>query len=314
MPKISVIIPAYNSASYLSDAVESVLNQSFQDFEIIIIDDGSTDNTKEIAEKYIQKHGNKIRYFYQGNKGVGAARNKGIEESKGEYIAFLDSDDILLPESLIRRQGFLSDYPEASLVFTDYYLMAGRYDSINTPQLLEKNFLNSFKKEILAKKDDEIIFNQNFYYKYFEFSPRPIWTCAVMMRKDIIDNVGLFRTDIQIAEDNDYWPKVIRKYKVGFINRPLSCYRHFYSNLTKQTENYNLNEIKIFTELYFNNKERRVRRAIKKKLASSYYELGYYYNKCSLPNKARKYLLKSISCNPKNKDTYKSLLRTLIPL
>ncbi|MBP7162212.1 MAG: glycosyltransferase family 2 protein [Candidatus Omnitrophica bacterium] len=100
MPKVSVIIPAYNSALYLGEAIDSVLNQTFQDFEIIIIDDGSTDGTKALVEKYLNYPQPKVRYYYQENNGPVASRNLGIKVAKGEYLAFLDSDDCYLPRFL----------------------------------------------------------------------------------------------------------------------------------------------------------------------------------------------------------------------
>lgn len=102
-PKVSVIIPVYNRAHLLPRAVNSVLNQTYQDFEIIVVDDGSTDNVKEVIEK-MQKKNEKIRYIrHEKNKGGGAARNTGIEAAKGQYIAFQDSDDEWLPEKLEKQ-------------------------------------------------------------------------------------------------------------------------------------------------------------------------------------------------------------------
>ena len=100
MPEISVIIPTFNYGKYIERAIDSILTQTYQDFEIIVVDDGSTDNTKEIIRS---KKSDKIRYFYQENKGAPAARNKGIVESKGKYIAFLDADDEWLPTKLEKQ-------------------------------------------------------------------------------------------------------------------------------------------------------------------------------------------------------------------
>lgn len=93
MPKVSIIIPTYNRASFISESIISVLNQSFDDLEIIIIDDGSIDNTSEIINKFSDK---RIKYFYQSNRGIGAARNEGIRKAQGEYIAFQDSGRYLV--------------------------------------------------------------------------------------------------------------------------------------------------------------------------------------------------------------------------
>src|SRR5437868_7134370 len=100
MPKVSVIIPTYNRGKLITRAVNSVLNQTFNDFEIIIVDDGSKDETKNILMPYQNQKKNRIKYFYQENRGISAARNRGIKESTGEYIAFLDSDDEWVSDKL----------------------------------------------------------------------------------------------------------------------------------------------------------------------------------------------------------------------
>ena len=100
MSKVSILIPSYNNAHYLPQAIDSALNQTFQDFEIIIIDDGSTDNTREIVERYLKRAPDKIRYIYQDNQGLARARNTGLRHARGEYVALLDADDVWLPARL----------------------------------------------------------------------------------------------------------------------------------------------------------------------------------------------------------------------
>ncbi len=111
MPKVSVIIPTYNRAHFLCEALDSALSQTFKDFEIIIVDDGSTDNTKQVLEKY----GSRIYYIYQENKGRAEARNTGIRRAKGEHIAFLDDDDIWLPNKLEKQVFFLDARPDIGI-------------------------------------------------------------------------------------------------------------------------------------------------------------------------------------------------------
>ena len=107
MPKVSVIIPTYNYGKYIEKAIDSVLAQTYKDFEIIVVDDGSTDNTREIIET---RYKDKVRYFYQENKGAPVARNKGIKESMGEYLVFLDADDWLMPMALLSRLEYLKKH------------------------------------------------------------------------------------------------------------------------------------------------------------------------------------------------------------
>src|SRR5438128_339141 len=107
MPKVTVLIPSYNAAHFLPISIESALSQSYQDFEIIIIDDGSNDHTKAVVQSFIDQYPHKIRYFWQENKGLAVARNTGLAESQGEYVALLDADDRWLPCRLQEEVGVL---------------------------------------------------------------------------------------------------------------------------------------------------------------------------------------------------------------
>ena len=115
MIKVSVIIPVYNGAKFIKNAIDSVIDQTNQNFEIIVIDDGSTDNTPNILKGY----GDKIRYNTQENKGQAHAINQGLEMSEGEYIAYLDSDDMYYPEKLEEQLKYFYNHPDVSLVYSD---------------------------------------------------------------------------------------------------------------------------------------------------------------------------------------------------
>lgn len=114
-PTVSVVIPTYNRAKYVTETIDSVLSQSYTDYEIIVVDDGSTDNTREALAPYMDR----IRYIHQQNSGVSAARNRGIKAARGKWIAFLDSDDIWLPEKLAVQIKDISKYPGVCLHTTN---------------------------------------------------------------------------------------------------------------------------------------------------------------------------------------------------
>ena len=118
MPVVSAIIPTYNFGRFLGEAIQSVLDQTFTDFELIVVDDGSTDDTREVVGSF---NDSRIRYIYQENRGLPAARNTGIKASRGEYIAFLDSDDIWLTQNLELKVKSLDSHPDAGLVCSDGY-------------------------------------------------------------------------------------------------------------------------------------------------------------------------------------------------
>ena len=123
MPKVSVIIPAYNAARYLPEAIDSVLTQTYQDCEIILVDDGSTDDTAEVVSRY----GTRVTYVQQSNQGVGAARNTGIDLARGDYLVFQDADDVLLPGKLEVQASFLDQHPDVDAVFSDICPVLARF-------------------------------------------------------------------------------------------------------------------------------------------------------------------------------------------
>ncbi|MEO6860501.1 MAG: glycosyltransferase family A protein, partial [Microcoleus sp.] len=122
---VSVVIPSYNSTQFLPEAIESVLEQSYPPFEVIVVDDGSTDETKEVCDRYPT-----VKYVYQNNQGVAAARNTGLRVSTGEYILFLDSDDCLLPEAIEIGVKHINALPEVGFVFGRYFFYSIQPDGL----------------------------------------------------------------------------------------------------------------------------------------------------------------------------------------
>ena len=156
MPKVSVVICTYNLARYICEAIESVLNQTYRDYELIVIDDGSVDNTKAILNKYVGK----LRYIYRENGGLPSARNLGIRLSKGKYVAFLDADDIWLPDKLQKQVKAIEEDDDVGLFYTAKYMMDanGRltgdvrphYPAKNLYDLLNEHHLDLHLQKLLA--------------------------------------------------------------------------------------------------------------------------------------------------------------------
>jgi glycosyltransferase involved in cell wall biosynthesis len=201
-PKVSVIIPTCNRAQFLRAAVESVLNQTFQDFEIIVVDDASSDETPQAARSFAD---GRVRYLRQEpKKGQGAARNAGIRAARGEYIALLDDDDEWLPTKLRKQVALLRALPdEVGLIYTGYY----RIDAAS--------------KRVLA----EVMPTER--GKVYDALGRGNWigTCStVLLRRRCLNKAGLFDEDLASGADYDMWLRVAREFEVDFIDEPLVRY------------------------------------------------------------------------------------------
>ena len=196
-PLISVIIPTFNRDAVIRRAVDSVLAQDYPCFDLIVVDDGSTDNTASLLAPLTGD--DRLKYLFQDNRGVSAARNCGIREAGGEFIAFLDSDDEWLPEKLSAQMEYFQGNPECLIVQTqERWIRNGR--RVNP------------KRKHLKKAGD--IFLES--VELCLISPS-----AVMLRRELINEVGLFDEGLEAAEDYDLWLRVLARYPVGLIDREL---------------------------------------------------------------------------------------------
>jgi len=198
-PSISVIIPSYNRGWILKEAVDSVLSQDCQDFELIIVDDGSTDNTAALLQTYKGR----LKTLRQENRGVSSARNLGIKKACGKYIAFLDSDDLWLPDKLSLQLDFFASHPEALICQT------------------EEIWIRNGVRVNPAKKHKKIsghIFEQSL--PLCLVSPS-----AVMMDRRLFDDVGLFDENLPACEDYDLWLRTSLKRPVFLLEKPLTVKR-----------------------------------------------------------------------------------------
>lgn len=194
-PAVSVIIPTYNRALCLRQAVDSVLSQGYKAFELIVVDDGSTDDTPRLLEEYAHR----ITVLRQENRGVSAARNAGIAAAQGELIAFLDSDDLWLPGKLARQAGFFASHPEALICQTEeLWVRNGRR-------------VNPGKRH---RKRGGMIFEASL--ELCMVSPS-----AVMLRRELLERVGVFDESLPACEDYDLWLRVSCRFPVHLIETPL---------------------------------------------------------------------------------------------
>jgi len=209
-PLVSVIIPAYNAEKYIERTLSSVLSQDYENLEIVVIDDGSNDNTADVVKKLADKD-KRLQYVHQQNGGVSSARNHGYKLSKGEYLAFLDADDIWLPDNLSKKLAHLQDNPDIGLVHSDAVLI----DENDKP-------LDEIKKGksgwIL---DDLLSWNGTCI-------PAP---SSILVKREVVDTAGGFDTNLSTAADQEFFFRVAAKYKIGRVEEVTWQYRMHSQNM-----------------------------------------------------------------------------------
>jgi glycosyltransferase involved in cell wall biosynthesis len=195
MPKVSVIIPTYNRAAMVREAIESVLAQSYADRELIVVDDGSTDGTEAGIASLIPQ----LTYIYQEHRGVSAARNRGASLARGEYLAFLDSDDLWLRDKLGRQMQFMESHPEALICYTDeIWIRRGVR-------------VNPMKKH---KKHSGMIFSH--CLPLCIISPS-----SALFARGLLEETGMFDETLAVCEDYDLWLRIAARYPVYLVDAPL---------------------------------------------------------------------------------------------
>ncbi|GAB4370555.1 MAG: hypothetical protein Kow00121_11360 [Elainellaceae cyanobacterium] len=211
MPKVSVIIPAFNGDRFIAKAVESVFNQTYQDYEIIVIDDGSTDQTQQVLEPYFDR----IQYVYQTNQGVATARNQGLALAQGEFVAFLDQDDVWLPQKLALQIACLNEQPNIGMVHSGWR---------RVNQLEEK--LSDIEPWYHAPKLD--------LHEWLQWMP--ILLSAMLFRRKWVEAIGGFDTNFQQACDVELIQQLVLKgCQTAWIKQITTYYRQHDRNDSSNT-------------------------------------------------------------------------------
>ncbi|MBD2345351.1 glycosyltransferase family 2 protein [Anabaena subtropica] len=210
MPKVSVVIPAYNSVAYLPETINSVLSQSFKDFEVLVINDGSTDATEEWFTQNVKDP--RVKLISQENQGLSGARNTGIQYAQGDYIALLDADDLWEPTKLEKQVLCLEANPEVGLVYTWTALI----DQYSKPT-----------GRIVAHHAEGNVWQTLLEVNVVASGSNPL------IRRDCFDNVGLFDINLSSNEDRDMWLRIASKYLFAVIKEPLVLYRQHQGNMSK---------------------------------------------------------------------------------
>lgn len=321
---ISVIIPTFNKASLLMEAIESVLSQTFQDFEIIIIDDGSTDGTGEIVEKIGDP---RIVYHFQNNEGVNRARNKGIEISKGDHLAFLDHDDIWLPFKLELQMACLDKHPEVDFVFSNFNALFDETKKI-IPSYIKKQYsVFSQNKldfqQIFSFREDIRTISKRFAHiegSFFWGNMLPtilLGNYALnpsrLIRKRAMEKIGGFSEKFPITDDYEAIIRMSKNGMGGYIDIPTLDYRIRKNSLSHSSENSIRKwkeSIEIVESALRDNEEIYKKHKVRydKNLASFHFEIATLYDIDKKRNEAIEHWNTSIKFNPLNIKAYSGLL------
>ena len=202
--RFSVIIPLYNKGPYLSKALASVIAQTFRDFELIVVDDGSTDDSFKVAQFVLQDAEVKHQLIRQVNAGVSTARNNGVMAASGDYICFLDADDWWGPSFLERMDWLINEYPDAGIYGTNYYVVKNGRQRIC----------------VTTAKTGHI----NYCRAYAEKLQMPLWTGAVSIPRSVFCETGGFKPHLKLGEDFDLWIRIALTHEVVFLDEPLAYY------------------------------------------------------------------------------------------
>ena len=210
-PSVSVVIATYNKADTLPAAIQSVLDQTYRDLEVLVVDDGSTDNTSERVKPF----GDKIRYFRKKNGGTGSTRNLGIAEAKGRFVAFLDGDDLWLPNKLEIQMKAFEREPQISAVQCGAYYV--------DPSL------RVIGRLLCTPKRDTLL-------DFLLFRNMPAFASCVVIRKEVLDRIGGFGLDLVILSDWDMVCRLAKNGTLRSVKEPLTLYRQYPNNQSRSVK------------------------------------------------------------------------------
>ena len=219
MPRFSIIVPLYNKAPYVRKAFDSIVFQTYKDWECIVINDGSSDNSLEVVKNFVVEfkiYDLRFKIVDQSNAGVAAARNNGVIASHGEYLCFLDADDWWEPTFLEEMDRLIAEYPDAGIYATNYiYYKPGK---THVALHLPRGYIN-------------------YPETYLQSGSMPVWTGATCMPRKVFDEMGGFPLGIKLGEDFLLWAKTAIHYPIALCEKPLSYYNNDVPAFLRATRN-----------------------------------------------------------------------------
>ena len=278
MANVTAVIPVYNYEQFIADAVDSALGQTYKDMEIIVVDDGSTDNTGEILKR---QYGSKIKYIYQENRGLSAARNLGIKLSSGQFIALLDADDIWLPEKIELQIQIMGNSDLIGIVSCGGYNINEKGKVINIHVTRNYQTKTDFMNDLLLRN----VVSGGSY---------------ALVRKECFEKAGMFDENLKSAEDWDMWLRISKRYDTEYVELPLAKVRVTEISMSSPMNAHKMleNELRVLTKA-FSDKSLKGKWFLKRKSFSyRYCCAASHFNHGGKKKKAIYYILKSILIFP----------------
>ncbi|OHB90453.1 MAG: hypothetical protein A3D13_10830 [Planctomycetes bacterium RIFCSPHIGHO2_02_FULL_40_12] len=272
MPTVSVIIHTYNNEKFIGETIDSVLNQTYNDYEIIVVDDGSEDGTRDALLPYMQK----IRYHYKENGGIASAKNTGISLSNAEFIAFLDHDDLWVPDKLRIQMEYFNEHPQVGLVYAKYTSFRHDKELRTKP---EKGYSGWIFKKLLSKSI--------------------VQTSTVMVKRECLNTVGQYDESFKLADEYDMFLRIAKRFQCGFVDKGLTRYRVHDANASKNDLLFDKENLRVFKKVYngykdLDEKEKKIlRKRIARyslKVAEGLYNQGQLEESMKYQKEAREYL------------------------
>ncbi|MBA6348687.1 glycosyltransferase family 2 protein [Colwellia sp. BRX8-9] len=306
--KLSIIVPLYNTENYIEECILSIIDNGIEHYEIIVIDDGSTDDGPKIVNAIARKFPNIIKFIKNNRKkGVSGARNTGLGIAKGEYIAFLDSDDVVLNNSLAIRVEYLERNSEINIVTGDFIQFTEIANLVDARGYCKK----TFEKIGTPNFECEYIFDDPIGYFIDKFCV--IWMGAVMIRKSHFNNVGFFDETLTHGEDEELWYKLCIGSHLAFVDKCMAGYRlrpnSATSNLGKKYQGAcNLRMLQLNAP-YF---DKRYKARLKDKLVIEFMGYAYYLREEGDFYGLFSYTLRVLRFLPNSKACWKQLFSSLL--
>lgn len=267
-------MPSFNTAAYIGEAIESVLAQDYPHKELIVIDDGSTDATVELARSY----GDQLRLITQANQGSAVARNKGLQAAQGDYIAFLDSDDIWLPGKLTTQVAYLERHPDIGMVFSRWQVWKPDQNGLFPPV---SDLVPASSQPLSGNEPDIVPERSGWLYNRLLFSSL-LHTITVMARRSLIERVGPFDTSLKRGQDYDYWIRASQQTQIHQLDCLFALYRVHGNGCVQRWPGVNYEGLVVEKAVKrFGLKgpagETTSSKAVRRRLAETHFTFGYHH-------------------------------------